>query len=269
MNYPVESCYYRKNEVNVDGIKPHTHTTTSEIIQTFDTEGSIFINGVLTDFPSNGLFFIQGQATHFLSPTDINKYHHSLVILNTEELSTMCRNLKMYNAYETLFLQNGGTICSLDHDDFLASQKLIYELSKTINLEAPLKYAMQASLLTQLFEIGLRNDDGVQWKSDTINNILTYINDNILKHISLADISRATHLSEYYICRIFKKHLGITVGDYIKSRRLSIAKQELVHTDKTITEIAISCCFYDNSVFSKNFTSEFGISPSQYRKKHK
>lgn len=269
MIFPVESCYYRKNEVNADGLKPHTHTTTSEIIQTYDTEGSVFINGVLTDFPNNGLFFIHGQTTHFLSPTDMDKYPHSLVILDTNELATMCRSLKMYDVFETLFTKNGGALCSLNNDDFLTAQKLIYELSKTVNLDGSLKYATQASLLTQLFEIGLRNVGNALPKSDTINNILSFINDNILKHITLADISRATHLSEYYICRTFKKHLGVTIFDYIKNRRLSIAKQELVHTDKTITEIALSCCFYDNSLFSKNFTAEFGISPSQYRKKHK
>ena len=95
MNLPIENCNYKIDYVNLNGSQPHTHTITSEIIQTFDSDGSILINGKLYKMQKNGLFFIHGLATHFVSPDDINKYNHSIIILNTYEIEQLCKNLNI------------------------------------------------------------------------------------------------------------------------------------------------------------------------------
>ena len=55
MNFPIFKCNYKINSVTSDGTKPHTHTVTSEIIQTFESEGNVLINGKLYNMEKNNL----------------------------------------------------------------------------------------------------------------------------------------------------------------------------------------------------------------------
>lgn len=100
-------------------------------------------------------------------------------------------------------------------------------------------------------------------------DIISFISDNALTRISIEDICEKTHISKYHLCRTFKENVGITIGEFIKSKRLSVAKQLLSSTELSITHIAYRCCFTDASFFSKTFTKEFGMTPTAFRSKYR
>ena len=60
-------------------------------------------------------------------------------------------------------------------------------------------------------------------------------------------------------------NMGVTIGEFIKKRRISVAKQLLRNSDYKITEIAQKCGFSDNGFFAKVFLKEVGITPSAFR----
>lgn len=96
-----------------------------------------------------------------------------------------------------------------------------------------------------------------------VDQILSYINNNISQTISIADLAARFYISESYICRIFKSNTGTTINKYITARRISIAKS-LLAEGIGVTEVCERCGFNDYSNFLKAFSKSVGISPKKY-----
>lgn len=95
--------------------------------------------------------------------------------------------------------------------------------------------------------------------------VLSYIRDNYESQITLEELSDIAGMSPRYFCRAFSSMTGKTPIAYLNYYRIECAGELLKLTDKTVTEIAISCGFNDMSYFSKQFKRYKCITPSQYR----
>ena len=96
--------------------------------------------------------------------------------------------------------------------------------------------------------------------------VITYIADNYESKITLEDCANLCNFNPSYFSKYFKKHMGITFQDYVKSSRIEQAKWLLLTTNTTITNIAYQCGFSNLCVFNKLFKQETGVSASTYRK---
>ncbi len=93
-----------------------------------------------------------------------------------------------------------------------------------------------------------------------------FISEHYSKKLTIKDICRALDCSKSSLLSLFKREYGITVGDYITSCRITKAKSLLEDEEISINDIAHETGFYDQSYFSKVFSSTVGITPSDYRK---
>lgn len=263
------NCHYKISTTTIyDGVMPHTHTT-NEIIQCFEDYGKVLINGKIYPLKRNGLYFIDGIMPHCVLPNDMTKYFHSILIFNNTELKNLCHNLKMVNAYKTLFSDKGGTFCSLSDENVIKTDMLMFQINKELHGDSELKYSKIASNLVSLFDIALNSISNTAQTDSTIVKILSYINNNVMSKFTLDDLSDSVNVSKYHMCRMFKEHLNISIGSYITNKRLSIAKHMLLETNYTITEIAENLSFSSQSTFSAKFIKEVGCSPTEFRTKYK
>ncbi|RBL94124.1 AraC family transcriptional regulator [Chitinophaga flava] len=69
-----------------------------------------------------------------------------------------------------------------------------------------------------------------------------------------------------HLNNICQELLGTSAGDMIRNRIVLEAKRMLIHLDMTVTEIAYSLNFKDNSYFCKFFKNQTGLSPESFRK---
>jgi YesN/AraC family two-component response regulator len=92
-----------------------------------------------------------------------------------------------------------------------------------------------------------------------------FIAENFIRKISLREIAEASGLSAPYFSTIFKEEMGENLSGYLNRLRVEKACHMLVETELTLSEIAGSCGFEDQSWFSKIFKSYTGISPGKYR----
>ena len=88
---------------------------------------------------------------------------------------------------------------------------------------------------------------------------------NLFEDLSLDELASLSHMSTPTFKRKFKKHLGVSPGQYIKNKRLEAAANQLKNTNKSITAIAYDCGFNDPNYFTKSFSKEFNTTPSQFR----
>ena len=95
-----------------------------------------------------------------------------------------------------------------------------------------------------------------------ISNVTHYINTHITDSLSVEHLCERFYISKSQLHRNFKNVLGITVGEYILSKRLVLA-QNLIQKGKRPTSIYLECGFQNYSVFFKAYKNKFGHAPSE------
>ena len=108
-------------------------------------------------------------------------------------------------------------------------------------------------------------------KTDSISEkllaIRTYLDEHFAEDIDLAFLSSHFFVSKFHLSREFKKATGLTVGNYLNSRRINKAKELLRFTKEPIGTIAVSCGIPDVNYFTKVFVKYESMTPSAYRKR--
>jgi AraC family transcriptional regulator len=99
-----------------------------------------------------------------------------------------------------------------------------------------------------------------------INRVIDYIEANIDKDLSLAELANVALFSPFHFHRIFKAMVGETLNGFIQRLRLEKAADKLVvNPKKSITEIAFECGFSSSSTFARSFREAFNMSASDWR----
>lgn len=98
-----------------------------------------------------------------------------------------------------------------------------------------------------------------------INQSIRYMEDHLMDELSVEDVSNQIFSSKYNFQRVFHLVTGVTVGEYIRNRRLSLAGRELLLADSRIVDIAMKYHYETSESFSKAFSRFHGISPSDVK----
>lgn len=94
---------------------------------------------------------------------------------------------------------------------------------------------------------------------------LSYIRHNYSYDIRVTDIARYVGIDRTYLFKIFKEYENKSVKRYLTEFRILSAKYMLSDTSYNMTEVALSCGFYDLPSFCRNFKNLEGMTPVQYR----
>jgi AraC family transcriptional regulator len=97
-----------------------------------------------------------------------------------------------------------------------------------------------------------------------LQQVIDYVEEHIKDEIDPEYVAKMAGYSPYHFYRVFQKHTGYTLMDYVVKRRLQYALHELVHGKKVI-QIAMDYGFETHAGFTKAFKKCFGIPPSLYK----
>ena len=100
-----------------------------------------------------------------------------------------------------------------------------------------------------------------------IEDILSFINSNLDKDLSIDKLSKSSYLNKYYLMHLFKGETGYTLYSYILKKRV-IKASDLLKSGMQAGEVCAQCGFGDYSSFVRAFKKEFQLSPKQYYKSH-
>ncbi|MFD2611645.1 helix-turn-helix domain-containing protein [Paenibacillus gansuensis] len=95
--------------------------------------------------------------------------------------------------------------------------------------------------------------------------VLEYIESNLEEDLSLVNLERKFFLNRYYLNRLFKRHTGSTIHEYIIYKRIARAKQFLAN-GYNVTEACQRSGFNDYTGFLRMFKKKVGILPKDYTK---
>jgi two-component system response regulator YesN len=104
-------------------------------------------------------------------------------------------------------------------------------------------------------------------KCEHLQSVFDYIDENIKQNISLSRICEKCNISQGYLSRCFKRHLGVSVMEYVHLRKSKQAKMYLAYTDLNMADIAYQLDYNEGSYFTKVFKKYEGTTPQQYKSK--
>lgn len=105
-------------------------------------------------------------------------------------------------------------------------------------------------------------------KIKSVQRMQDYILAHIKEEISLADLASEAMYSPWYSHRLFKELTGLSPADYIRKLRLTEAAKQIKYDNCRIIDVALETGFESVDGFTRAFTREFGMTPSEYKLNH-
>ena len=99
---------------------------------------------------------------------------------------------------------------------------------------------------------------------NSVAEICKYINKDLTQELSLEQLSTQFYISKTHLNRLFKAHVGTTVGQYINLKRLFLGR-ELLQNGVPPTDAYSKCGFHDYTTFYRAFKKQFGHSPKEMK----
>lgn len=150
----------------------------------------------------------------------------------------------------------------LKHKDF---EPLLDSLLNNEQQDPLLIKILLYQIIFKLYRLNAIVKEVSEEKLGNIRIIISYIQSHYAEKIRLSDIAQFVGYSSNYVCKYFKKKMGITVFQYLNQYRIYHSLHLLKKTDKTILEIALECGFENDSYYIKTFKSIMKQTPKKYR----
>lgn len=99
-----------------------------------------------------------------------------------------------------------------------------------------------------------------------VRKSMRLMSEKLGEDFELDEIAREAGLSRPHFYKLFRKQTGITPNLFLNTLRMERAIESLTSTDKSVTHIGLDLGFSSQASFTRFFTSNVGIAPSDYRK---
>lgn len=166
--------------------------------------------------------------------------------LKETRIFTIDKNSSHYERITSLFSDIEEDILSYDKDR---------ELSALVSLFSLLIKAEKSSAENE--KINYKRQDR------RVSEIISYIDANLAEDLSYKGISKLFYISEKNLFKLFKKETGFSLGNYVNTRRINMAKRLLID-GASASSTALATGFSDYSVFYRSFLKSTGMSPMQF-----
>jgi AraC family transcriptional regulator len=104
----------------------------------------------------------------------------------------------------------------------------------------------------------------MEWQ-DRFNAALDYIEDNLDEKIEWRAAAAEANCSTFHFLRMFEVIAGVSPGEYVRRRRLSLAALKLASGETKVIDAALAAGYDSPDAFGRAFRREFGLSPSEAR----
>ncbi len=253
---------------SVNKLEMHWHES-MEIIIVLEGSINLRIEDKLFILQENDLVLINSKEIHNTSKTDGDNIILALQI-RPEHLNLF------YSQFYNMRFECNSVNCSIEEEEKFNRirhymGKLIWESNKKTqgyrflvgNELNSLAYYLLNNF--EYYIIEEKSKEITNSDIERLDRILIYINDHIGEKITLKDIAEKEHINFYYLSHFFKSKVGLNFQDYINIMRIEKAKNLLLNSNATITDISNGCGFSSTNYFNKVFKENSNTTPSQYR----
>lgn len=132
-------------------------------------------------------------------------------------------------------------------------------------LDAVAPLAIESLILEMLVQVTRLTSGNEHNPPLWLRQVREALHEQFAESLSLASIAGLAGVHAAHLAKMFRKHYGCTLGEYIRRLRLEYAAQLLARSEKTLSAIALAAGFYDQSHLANLFKHRFGITPGVFR----
>lgn len=144
-------------------------------------------------------------------------------------------------------------------DSYIQKSELLHAAEEIINLQ----YRMVLDFTERVARLRLGEN-----RSKLTQDVANYVQKHITEMISTEEMAASLFMSRPHLSTKFKAETGVTLTDFILSKKTEEAKRLLSDTDKTIIAISNYLGFSSQGHFARVFKKYAGLSPSEYRERY-
>lgn len=261
------ALFYRMNEKEFE-LEEHNHNS-HEIVYIIDGKSMFEINGHKYSCGPNTLIFISNFESHKMR---ILQYPYSryYLLIDPGILNSLLSSPLLASIFKYRPNHFNHTIILSENDKphFTKLFQWMHTNSEKDNILTK-EYLMSCFNLLLIDLYNKYNSVFPILQQDksalTILEIQEYIDSNFTQDIRLNDVADKFYINLYTVSRNFKRYTGLTFKQYIILQRISKARQLLVDTTDSVTQIAMDSGFGNVNHFIRTFKTVEGITPYQYR----
>lgn len=179
------------------------------------------------------------------------------------------RDIKaMSQQFGKVFYLHDGSEAHTRIRELLLKMQGVYDKGEAMWNTVCFGYALRMyAILGQHYLSGARprREKAYSVDSEVITASMGYINSHYRENITLDDVADFAGFSRYYFSRSFKKQTGYSFKDYLCQKRVQVAMDLLIRTNRSMRDIAIESGFGSIATFNRVFREKKGCTPSQYR----
>lgn len=252
---------------NAWDIKPHTHRDLHHLLLILNGRGQMIAEDRVREFTAPALIRVPACYVHgFRFAPDTEGW------IVSASSSLLGRFGGAYPELETVYRQ--AIVLQLDAADEL--QRRLEDLALELATQrAGHQAAIESRLIgVQVTVLRLLSETSVELPernvdSDLLMKFLRIVEQDFREKKTIADYVGQLHVCHEKLRQACSKLTGTTPLMHLNMRRLLEAKRELIHTNRSIAQIAESCGLQDPAYFSRFFAKHCGASPREYRESHR
>ena len=236
-------------------------------------EGSIthHCNGVKEKLEANDVRLLRPlQDKHeFLRENAVSCMHRDIII--SEHLFKKCCDFIDPLLFDKIKSFSSPLKAKLSQSKLIEFEKIISEMffmptEKSIYTKDAASNVLVIDLLRVFLEEFQSNPNTLPtW----LQAIIPLFSTPTLMRKGLDSILEGINYDKSHICRTFKKHIGVTMTEYLRDKRLDYAASLLLTTDKTVSQICEEVGFDSIPYFTNAFKAKYKLSPKQFKLKFK
>jgi AraC-like DNA-binding protein len=241
--------------------RSHVHAE-YEIIYTFCGDVEFYLEGYKYSFFSESLFFTPSNAFHGWKPVSRRLYHRVSVMFMPELFDHDEQSIfqGLFNRGPQFFPNTSSRNINFYITSILECKDMEPSLQR-IALKSRL-----VSLLSEITLLHSKRAGEPASKDKRIMGVLKYLEEHLQDDLTLEDIADRFSVSKNYLNLLFRQTTGTTVNHYIRTKRLGLARQEILKGSNA-QEAAYKTGFNDYSNFYRAYKTFYGSIPSAPCKK--
>lgn len=255
--------YHKKNNKVYSELDGHIHSV-YEIYYFISGDAEIMVEGTVYPLSPHTLFLIAPNVLHGIQVNSRADYVRNVLFFSPEHLMPERRYL--LSSIMPDHKKKPTTELLYEHTEDFHLDDFFYQLKQLDDQPEDVKEMLSPvfleALLSQIYLIGrtLKPAKFINEMPEKIMEIINYVNERLTEDLTLDGIASHFFISKNNLNSNFKKYLGTTMMEYVRHKKIIIAKQA-IESGASAMDAALQSGFTDYSSFYRSYVKYVGTSP--------
>lgn len=241
-----------------------------EIYLFLEGDAQIYIEQGCYRLSRGDLYMIFPDSYHRIHAVSTHTYDRAVVHFSSDYINRLSSD---QTRLDSAFFFKEGASCNVAHLSAAEIPSVLYAINQMKSYSESQEFGSDLLLNSCCCEFLLHLYSRFKNQMPAQSNLapplveqaIEYIQTHLSENITIDELSHALYHDRSYISRLFKDFTGITLQQYIISKKITLAKQ-LLSKGLSLTEVCFQSGFHNYANFIRTFSKNTGISPAKFQR---